>query len=338
MADGGFHFAQPHWFWLLAVVPAVFAWLRFSRPVQRRGKEYLYADAELLPHLTGRTRAAGRRDIRVLTAWGLAWTLVVTAMAGPRWDAERIPAFQPAAELVVLLDLSASMRIRDVRPSRLERAKQEIQDLLRLDPGIRIGLVAFATVAHVVAPLTEDMAALKRLLPGLSTDLVRLPGSRVGNALEKAALLFSADDDRTRVSRHLLLVTDGDFQEPGLEPRVEALAARGIHLHVLGVGTEGGGPVPNLTGPDGRAVFSRLDAVALERLARLGDGLFERARYDDSDVRAVVARILSDADRIEVEGRPTRIWKERFYLFLFPVVLIGLWLFGPEDRFGRGAS
>ncbi len=338
MAEAGFHFAQPGWFLLLAAVPLVLFWLHRTRPVRRRGREYLYADAELLPHLTGEAGGAGRTDRRLLAAWALAWTLGVTAMAGPRWDYERIDAFQPAAELVILLDLSRSMRIRDVRPSRLERARQEIQDLLRLDPGIRIGLVAFATVAHVVVPLTEDTEALKRVLPALSTELVRLPGSRPANALEKAALLFTPESAERPVSRHLLLVTDGDFQEPGLEEKVRALREQGIRLHVLGVGTEGGGPVPDLVGADGRAIFSRLDRAELERLAALGDGLFQVADYHDRDVRAILDRILEAADRIRVAGRPTRVWNERFYLFLLPMVPLILWLFGPSSRLARGAS
>ena len=338
MAESGFHFAQPLWFWLLLVIPAAVAWLVFSRPARQRGREYLYADAELMPHLTGETAAARGRDWRLVAAWCLAWALAVTAMAGPRWDYERIAAFQPAAELVILLDISASMKIQDVRPSRLARARQEIQDLLRLDPGIRMGLVAFATVAHVVAPLTEDLETLHRVLPGLSADLVRLPGSRLGNALEKAALLFTQEEKKRRISRHLLLITDGDFNEAGLDEKIRRLREQGIHLHVLGVGTEGGGPVPYVTGPDGRAVISRLNLQELRRLVELGGGRFEVADYHDRDVQAILEEVLKDADSIRVEGQPTRVWNERFYLPLIPVVLLVLWLFGPASRYARGAS
>jgi Ca-activated chloride channel family protein len=338
MNDAGFHFAQPWWLLLLLLIPAVLAWLRFSQPLRKRGQEYKYADAELLPHLTGEVSGRHRRDWRVLGGWSLAWLLMTLAMAGPRWDYERISAFQPAAELVVLLDISASMKIKDVRPSRLARAKQEVQDLLRLNPGIRIGLVAFATVAHVVAPLTEDMESLRRVLPGLSTDLVRLPGSRLGNALEKAAMLFTPEQDDKRISRHILLITDGDFDEPGLADRIAKLREEGIHLDVLGVGTEGGGPVPYLTAPGGQAIISRLNPAELERLARWGDGRYRLAEFHDRDVQAVLDAVLADADKVQVEGQPTRIWNERFYLPLIPAVLLILWLFGPTGRFARGAS
>ncbi len=336
MHSEGFHFAQPWWLLAWAVVPLVWLWLRHSRPARKQGREYLYADAELLPHLTGETSRRHGRDWRPFLLWSLAWMLLVTAMAGPRWDSRRIPAFQPAAELVILLDISASMNIQDVRPSRLERAKQEIQDLLRLAPGIRIGLIAFATVAHVVAPLTEDHRALQRVLPPLATDLVRLPGSRLGNALDKAALLLAPDADNPRISRHILLITDGDFDEPGLDDKVEALRRQGIHLHVLGVGTEGGGPVPYVTDANGRAIISRLDPAELERLAREGGGLYRLADYHDRDVRAILDQILHDADRIQTDGPPARIWNERFYLPLLAAVPLLLYLFGPGRRYARG--
>ncbi len=337
MAESGFHFAQPQWFWLLLAIPAVLLWLRFSQPLRRRGREYLYADAELMPHLTGETKHTQGSRWQVLAAWSLAWALAVSAMAGPRWDYQRISAFQPAAELVILLDISASMKIQDVRPSRLARAKQEIQDLLRLNPGIRIGLVAFATVAHVVSPLTEDMETLKRLLPGITTDLVRLQGTRLVNALEKAALLFTPEEQDHRITRDLLLITDGDFQEPGLEEKVRELRQQNIRLHILGVGTEGGGPVPYVTQPNGMAVISRLDDQELKRLAELGGGLYQRADYHNKDVRAVLEEILEEADRVQVEGQPTRVWNERFYLPLLPVALLVLYLFGPRSRYARGA-
>ena len=81
----------------------------------------------------------------------------------------------------------------DTQPSRKERAKQELQDLERRTPGVRIGLVAFATRAHVVTPLTEDGKSLLHALPALSPELVRLPGSRVGDALERALRQASRD-------------------------------------------------------------------------------------------------------------------------------------------------
>lgn len=335
MFETGLHFAQPLWLLAIALLPLMWLWLRFSRPKKQQGLEARYADPELLPYLTGEVRGKRINDTRVLGAWMLAWALLSIAMAGPRWEYKRISAFQPAAELVILLDISASMNIRDVRPSRLARAHQEVQDLLRLNPGIRVGLIAFATVAHVVAPLTEDMETLQRVLPTLSTDLVRLPGSRLGNALEKAALLLSGDD--AGLARHILLITDGDFDEPKLLDKIDQLASRNIHLHILAVGTEGGGLVPEryVFSAGGRTPVSRLDSAQLETLANHGKGLFQIADFHAKDVQKILDLIIEDADKQQIEEMPTRIWNERFYLPLIPVILLFLYLFGRSDRYAR---
>ncbi len=337
MPESGFHFAQPLWLLALLAIPLVWLWLRYSRTVRRRGRESLYADEHLLPWLTGEVRGQAPDSTPVLAAWSLAWLLMVLAMAGPRWDYERINAFRPAAEMVVLLDISASMNIRDVRPSRLDRAKQEIQDLLRLNPGLRVGLIAFATVAHVISPVTEDMESLQRTLPSLSTDLVTLPGSRLGNALDKASLLLHGDDKA--LARHILLITDGDFDEPGLLKKVDELRANNIHLHILAVGTDGGGLVPVRYVPRGaRTPVSRLNEEELRQLAEHGGGLYQLADYREDDTRNLLEQILADAEQQQVEEMPTRVWNERFYLLLFPVIFLVLYLFGRGNRFSRRLS
>jgi len=336
MSETGLHFAAPWWLLALLLLPLIWLWLRYSRPVKKQGLESRYADAELLPYLTGEVRGRRQGNSRALATWMLCWALFSIALAGPRWDFERISAFQPAAELVILLDISASMNISDVRPSRLARARQEIQDLLRLNPGIRMGLIAFATVAHVVAPVTEDMDTLKRVLPSLSTELVRLPGSRLGNALEKARLLLGSD---RQLARHILLITDGDFDEPKLLERVDELAGKNIHLHVLAVGTEGGGLVPDrfvYTAGD-RTPVSRLNTQQLDSLASHGQGLLQIADYHERDVQKILDIILEDADQQQMKELPTRIWNERFYLFLIPAVLLILYLFGSRNRYAREA-
>jgi Ca-activated chloride channel family protein len=337
MPENGFHFAQPLWLLALLAIPLVWLWLRHSRSLRRRGKESLYADEQLLPWLTGEVHGRPQNSGPILATWSLTWLFMVLAMAGPRWDYERISAFRPAAELVVLLDISASMNIRDVRPSRLARARQEVQDLLRLNPGLRIGLVAFATVAHVVSPITEDMETLQRTLPSLSTDLVKLPGSRLGNALDKAVLLLHGDGGN--LARHILLVTDGDFDEPQLLEKVDQLREQNIHLHILALGTDGGGLVPERYVSRGiRTPVSRLNEEQLKTLARHGNGLYQLAGYQEEDTRRLLEQVLADAEQQQIKEMPTRAWNERFYLFLIPVIFLVLYLFGRSNRFSRRLS
>jgi hypothetical protein len=132
--------------------------------------------------------------------------------------------------------------LADVQPTRLVRAQQELADLLERNRGVRIGVIGFASVAHVVAPVTEDMNSIRRVLPALDSRLVKLQGSRLVNALDRAAELLAGQPAESVNS--LLIITDGDFDEPGLAERLQAFAEEGVRVHVLGVGTPEGDAVP----------------------------------------------------------------------------------------------
>lgn len=325
MPDGGFHFSQPLWFWGLLAVPLVAWWLWRSAAQAARGAVHRYADAHLLPYLTGSREPKRTERWRRFLGWCLLWLLLLTAMAGPRWGYDDIRLFHPGDNLLVLLDISRSMEVADVAPSRLGRARQELQDLIQQNRRLRIGLIAFASVPHVISPVSEDSRSILLALPALSTDLARLQGSRLNAALDRAAQLLEAlPEDSTR---SLLLLSDGDFDEPGLEARVGALAAAGIPFHVLGIGTRAGGPVPGargtLTGPDGRPVQSRLDEPQLRALAAAGGGLYRSADYRSADTEAVLDAAARSRLPAEAGSERTRVWHERFYL---PVLLVLLLL------------
>ncbi|KAA6184340.1 VWA domain-containing protein [Thiohalocapsa marina] len=336
MPETGFHFAQPHWFWGLLLVLPVAWWLRRTAARAAKGPVHRYADPHLLPHLTGsRALKASERWGRFL-AWAGLWLLLLTAMAGPRWDYEDVRLFHPGDNLLILLDVSRSMEVNDVAPSRLGRARQEIQDLVALNRRLRLGLIAFASVPHVISPVTEDTRTIMLALPALSSDLARLQGSRLHEALDRAEILLDALPAES--TRSLLLISDGDFDEPELLERVRLLAERGVRLHVLGVGTAGGGEVPGprgsaLVDAGGQPVRSALDADQLSRLAEAGGGLYRRADYRDDDTADILAAASISRSPAQAGDERTRIWNDRFYL---PVLLAVLLLL-PRFR-GRARS
>lgn len=334
--------AQP--LWLLALlVPALLWWLPQARR-SRAERERLarYADPHLLPHLLTEGRAEGRLRRRLLL-WTLLWSLGVLAMAGPRWGYREMHLHRPGDNLVILLDLSASMMATDVKPSRLARARQEIEDLLARNPGLRVGLVAFASVSHVVAPVTEDADTIRHLLPSISPELLRWQGSRLSAALEAARRLLSGQPPDG--SRALVVVTDGDLTEPGLEQQMRELRDQGVLIHLLGVGTLEGAPVP---GPDGatlkakddQPVTSRLDEKRLQLLAEAGGGIYQRADYRDADSEALMEAILAHASPEATQERTVRVWNERYDLILAMMMFLFLQWFrslGPLRPPGRAA-
>ncbi|NCA69181.1 MAG: VWA domain-containing protein [Sphingobacteriia bacterium] len=332
MIEGGFHFEQPLWFLgLLALIPVAW-WLKRTADRAAQGPLHRYADPHLLPHLTG------TRDLRTSERWGrylrwsLLWALLLTAMAGPRWDATDVRLFHPGNHLLILLDISRSMQASDVNPNRLGRARHEISDLIRKNREVRLGLILFATVPHVVSPITEDTRTILNALPALSGELAspNLQGSRLREALTRAEALLSGLPEEG--ARSILLISDGDLDEPGLTELVEPLAAAGIRVHVLGIGTPEGALVPApgggaLRGPDGEPVRTALNEPLLESLAATGGGIYRRADFRDSDTDAILRAVAVSRLPPQARDERTRIWNERFWIPVLVLMLALAWQF-----------
>ena len=150
-----FHFSEPAWLWALLLCVPVAGWLLLFRHLTgKNDRIQQYADAHLLPHLLGRSTASSGTQWQRYARWAGLWTLLVLAMAGPRWGFTDVQLFRPGTNLLILMDISRSMQVADVRPSRMARARQEVEDLLNENRGVRVGLFGFASVANVVSPVT----------------------------------------------------------------------------------------------------------------------------------------------------------------------------------------
>ena len=335
MPEAGFQFAHP-WLLLLLLAPLpVWLWLHMTSPREYTGRYRAYADARLLPFLMGRHDLPPRQQWQRFLAWSALWALLVTAIAGPRWDFRDIQLFRPGSDLVILLDLSRSMDVTDISPSRLTRARQEVQDLIKNNRHSRLGLIGFATLAHIIAPLTEDGNSLLVLLPALSTDLVEFKGSRLTEALARAQQMLAGQPADS--SQHLLLITDGDFGDDNLEEYVRRLSREGVHLHVLGMGSEEGGQVMGagnrpLRQQDGSPVISRLDEESLKKLARVGKGTYQRADYRDADTVALLDSIGRVSHAEVVANQKTRIWNERYFWLVGLAMILVLPLYRRFPR------
>jgi Ca-activated chloride channel family protein len=204
------------------------------------------------------------------------------ALADPRRGPPVAERRLRAYDVVVCLDVSRSMLAADVAPTRLARARAEIETLVREAPGDRYALVVFAGEARVVAPPTRDGAALLELMASTGPDLPLLGGTDLGAALRRAGELLErvpADS----AGRSVLLVTDGEDHGGAGGVAARELAGAGVVVSVLGLGSPRGAKIPLdggarfLRDADGVEVVSRLDASGLAALAEAGGGAFEVA-------------------------------------------------------------
>lgn len=278
--------AQPLWL-LLGIVPLLGRLHRASGDGRRR-QVLRFADPWLLPRLlSGR---AGDRHAGKLFL--LAWLLACIALSAPYLRATAETELRTALDIAIVLDISPSMQAQDVAPTRLQRAKWELEDFLRASPNDRRGLVVFSANAYVVLPLTPDREVVRHFLAAVDTHAAARRGSSLGLALERAMSLLA----HSRAgSRAIVLVSDGENHDGGAMSAAREAARAGIPLLILGVGTEHGAPVPDSAGAferEGDApVISRLARGELQTMAETSNGVYVDLRQDDSDWAALTTRL-----------------------------------------------
>lgn len=323
-----FHFVRPEWLWGLLPLFGLFVLIARKGTTVQAWESV--CDAHLLPHLlVGRAEVKRRMPLVLL---GVGWTLAVLALAGPVWSQLPQPVFRSESALVIVLDLSRSMDVQDVAPSRLTRAKHKILDILKARKEGQTALVVYAGEPFVVSPLTDDANTMVTLVQSLETDLMPLQGSRADLALRKAQELLA---NLRHAGGNLLLLTDGEG-DPATLQVIEELRGQGHGVSVLGVGTVEGAPIPEpggfLKDPDGAIVIPRLDIPSLQAMARAGGGQYATVTLDDQDINRVLSskRSLETMPSSSSEQRTTDLWREEGTWLV--LLLLGLAL--PAFRTG----
>lgn len=195
-----FHFLRP--LWLLALLPAALIWFGALKRTRSLGGLAKVVDPHLLKHLL--VDAESIRGFRPVHLIGVIWLLSILALAGPSWKQEPSPFADQQAGLFVLLRVSPTMLASDLQPTRLERARHKLTDLLQLREGAATGLIAYNGSAHLVMPLTRDTRILSTMCESLSPDIM----PRDGDALKEAIELAQAHFDRAQMPGSVLVITD----------------------------------------------------------------------------------------------------------------------------------
>ena len=324
------HFLRPQWFWAVLPLILLLALTWRQRRVARSWRNVV--DPRLLPHLL--IGQDGRRRPWSLLVIALAGTLGITALAGPVWQKLEQPVFRQQSALVVLLDLSRSMDATDVRPSRLQRVRLKVHDIVTQRGEGQTALIAYAATPFVVSPLTSDGKTIASQLPSLTTDLMPAQGSRLDRAILKAQQLLQ----QAGVAHgSVLVVTDGVDGTPKdvLNEALKKLTQAGHRLLVLGVGSASGAPIPNPTGgfftdSNGAIVVPKMNAAALRDLARQGHGIYRHMAADDQDITALLALVDADSHDQQAEQVADMMsdqWREEGAWLLLPLLLLAVFAF-----------
>jgi len=210
---------------------------------------------------------------------GAGLMLVAVALARPQLGNVEETVFDQSREVLIALDLSASMLADDVKPTRLARAKLLIGNLLDELQGERVGLACFAGTAFLQVPLSSDYEVLRDILPGLDPSFLPQAGTDFTGMLRVAGEAFGQS---TAADRFLIVLSDGEAHDPEWRAGLEELKKKGVKIISLGVGTAAGSLLSDPQGgvvKDGRgaAVLTRLEPATLEELARETGGAYREA-------------------------------------------------------------
>ncbi len=279
------HWIRPYAFWLILLLIPIAIWF-----VRRRAAGNIWSkvvDQHLLPHLL--TGVNSTRHYGALIAFMIAWTIAVITLAGPSWEQVEQPVMKSRQPLVILLDASVQMLAGDIKPTRFDRAKFKIIDLLRNRKEGEAALIAFTAEPYVVTPLTQDGKTIENLMPALSPEIMPAPGQNLALALEQAHELLTHTDQQRG---DILIVTGGITDVASSLPLVKKLHAEGINTRILAVGTETGAPIPDPRGgflrdEQGKMLMANLDISALRQLTRAGGGSLELMTVGSQDVHAL---------------------------------------------------
>jgi Ca-activated chloride channel family protein len=348
--------ADPQALWILLLVPVAAAAFWWNAARRRRATQRFGQASTVTPLIFGRAEW-WRLSRAVIALVGVA--LVIIAFAGPQYGSRTRVLRKRGIDVVIALDFSKSMLAQDVHPSRIKRAKAELELLLNELEGDRVGLVAFAGDS-MAFPMTVDYSAIRLFLRDLGPMDMPYGGTAIGKALIASMRLIESSSSRSSTaesapatrSRVVLLLTDGEDHEGDPIAAAEELAAAGIKVYTVGIGSSSGEPIPSYTADgtltghlrdsDGGVVMTSLTAEnesTLREIASITGGEYVRA--EEGTVGVVqIRRQLAKLQASERKARRVTVHENRYALLLLPgfllLVLEGLlpeaWILGRRRR------
>jgi Ca-activated chloride channel family protein len=320
---GEFHFLRPHWLWLLLSIPVIYFSFYVRDDVRARWRRYV--DPELLDHLI--VAHKHRLRFRPIHMVCLLVLLGAIALAGPTWRREQPPFTEDKAPLVIALDLSQTMDAIDVDPTRLERAKLKLRDLIQKRNGARTALFVYAGTTHMVLPFATDQSLFDLYLDSLSTSLMPDAGKDTGKVL-RTIRDFLQDEP---VPGTILFVTDGI--EPQALPvfqQFKSQEGEKDDILVVGVGTSRGGPIRTdgnrfLTDRSGRRVYAKLNVDAMRSLKNIGVAA-TTVTLNDDDIDWVQRRVQHHLQAVQQQDSKMR-WIDEGYWLTIPIATMALFWF-----------
>lgn len=270
--------------------------------------------------------------------WLLAYTSLIIGLANPQQGSKMEEAKRQGIDIIIGLDVSNSMMAEDIKPSRLERAKQAMSSLIDKLQEDRIGIVLFAGKAYTQLPITSDFTAAKMYISTINTNLVPSQGTAITEAINLGTDSFGEDE----YSKAIVIITDGEDHEGDAIEAAKQAHEKGINVYTIGMGSVEGAPIPVInefgqnTGfksdNNGSTIVTRLNETLLQQIASAGEGIYVRASTSQVGLQRVYDE-LNKLEKTEFESKSFSDYEDRFQYFLgFALILLILELLFSDKK------
>ncbi|MBL7542551.1 MAG: VWA domain-containing protein [Bdellovibrionaceae bacterium] len=267
----------------------------------------------------------------------LVLSLMAVALARPQLGQNQAVVRSEGFEIIFAVDVSESMMAEDLRPSRLDQAKLELAKLVDLMPGNKVGLIAFAGSSVLMSPLTNDMGAIKMYLDSLTPSLISNQGTNIESAIQHSMDVFErggvTTDSGSKVTRVILVASDGEDHEENALKAVEAAVQKNIRVFSIAYGTEKGGTIPKRdnfgylkgykTDNKGQTIITQVKGDFLKQVAQKGKGSFYFSVFGGNHIQSLVDD-FKDFEKSQFESTVVTDYEERFQIVLVIAFVLGL--------------
>lgn len=316
-----FRFEEPAYLYLLLILPLLAAFYLYSN-YRRRKAIRTFGDPELMAQLMPAV-SKYRPDVKFWLVFA-AIGLFAVLLARPQFGAKYETVKRKGVEVIIALDISNSMLAQDVQPSRLDKSKQLISKLVDELDNDKIGLIVFAGDAFTQLPITSDYISAKMFLSSISPSLISKQGTAIGAAINLAARSFTPQEG---VGRAIIVITDGENHEGGVEEATKAATEKGIQVSVLGVGSPDGAPIP-IEGTndfrrdrEGNVIVTRLNEGMCQEIAKVGKGIY--VRVDNTNAaQKVINQEVNKMAKSDVESKVYTEYNEQFQVIAWLILLL----------------
>ncbi len=301
-----FRFEDPIYLWLLVLIP-ILALVRFVSYRNQKKRLHKFGEPQLLKNLmpdVSRFRPSVK--FWVLQA---ALALLILMLARPQMGTKISHEKRTGIETIIALDISNSMRAEDIVPSRLDRSKMMIENLVDHFTNDKIGLIVFAGDAFVQLPITSDYVSAKMFLSSIDPSMMATQGTDIAAAIDMATNSFTQEEG---IGKAIIVITDGEDHEGGALQAAEAARKKGMCVFVLGVGSAQGAPIPipgtgdYMKDNTGNTVMSALNEDMCRQVAQAGGGAYIHVENNS----AAQQRLDNELDKLAKKETSTTVYSD----------------------------